>query len=112
MSHPKNTLKPSLEEGSPLASGTIKLLKSEVANIGGIISNINLRYDKKGNQWAILTLETLSGVIQIYVFHNTYLEFLDLLFEDNKIFIKGKVSNSSDINQVTQIIANKSINIF
>ena len=88
-------------------NGKNKLLKSDVANIGGIISNINLRYDKKGNQWAILTLDTLSGVIQIYVFHNTYLEFLDLLFEDNIIFIKGKVSNSSDINQVSQIIANK-----
>ena len=30
MSPPKNTLKPSLEEGSPLASGTITSLKSEV----------------------------------------------------------------------------------
>ena len=40
---------------------------SEFVQIGGIITNINLRYDKKGNQWAILTLDTLSGIIQVYV---------------------------------------------
>ena len=45
--------------------------------------------------------------MQIYVFNKTYLEYIPLLQEDNIIFIKGRISNQSDNNQVTQIIANK-----
>ena len=106
--NPLNKYEQDFQELSTIdINGKNKLFKSDIANIGGIITTLNLRYDKKGNQWAILTLDTLSGTIQIFVFHNTYLEFLDLLSEDNIIFIKGKISNASDANQITQIIANK-----
>ena len=83
------------------------LFQSESINIGGIITSVNLRYDKNGNQWAILSLDTFAGAMQIYVFNKTYLEYIPLLQEDNIIFIKGRISNQSDNNQVTQIIANK-----
>ena len=83
------------------------LFQSESINIGGIITSVNLRYDKNGNQWAILSLDTFAGAMQTYVFNKTYLEYIHLLQEDNIIFIKGRISNQSDNHQVTQIIANK-----
>ena len=46
------------------------LFQSESVNIGGIITSVNLRYDKNGNQWAILSLDTFAGAMQIYVFSN------------------------------------------
>ena len=92
---------------STLDSDGCNKYKTEYVQIGGIISNVNLRYDKNGNQWAILSLDTLSGTIQVYVFHNTYLEYLNFINEDKIIFIQGKVSNQSDNNKINQVIANK-----
>jgi len=94
-------------ELSTLNSEGINKYGSEKVNIGGIILSFQLRYDKNGNQWAILSLDTYSGSIQVYVFHSTYLQYIDLIQEDNIIFIKGKISNQSDNNQVSQIIADK-----
>ena len=94
-------------ELSTINSDGDNMFNTEKVQTGGIITNLNLRYDKNGNQWAIVALETLFGSLQVYVFHNTYLEYLQLLQEDNIIFIKGKVSNQSDSNHVSQIIANK-----
>ena len=79
----------------------------EKVQIGGIVSSAQLRYDKNGNQWAILNLDTYSGSLQVYVFHNIYLQYIDLVKEDNIIFIRGKISNQSENNHVTQIIAEK-----
>ena len=83
------------------------MFNSEDVRTGGIISDINLRYDKNGKQWAILTLDTLFGNLQVYIFNNIYLDYLDLLKEDNIIFLKGKISNQSDNNHISQIIGNK-----
>jgi len=96
-----------LIELSTIDSNGCNLFNSEQVGTGGIISNITLRYDKKGNQWAIINLDTLFGSLQVYVFHSTYLDYSDLLIEDNIIFIKGKISNQSDNKKVSQIIANK-----
>ena len=94
-------------ELSTLDSDGYNKYKTEYVQIGGIISNVNLRYDKNGNQWAILSLDTLSGTVQVYVFHNTYLEYLNFIKEDKIIFIQGKISNQSDNNKINQVIANK-----
>ena len=64
-----------------------------------------MRYDKNGNQWAIVSLETYSGNLQLYVFNNVYLKYLYLIKEDNIVFIRGKISNQSDNNRISQVIA-------
>ena len=94
-------------ELSTLDSDGYNKYKTEYVQVGGIISNVNLRYDKNGNQWAILSLDTLFGTVQVYVFHNTYLEYLNFIKEDTIIFIQGKISNQSDNNKINQVIANK-----
>ena len=94
-------------ELSTIDSSGFNKLNSEFIQLGGIISNVNKRYDKNGNQWAIITLDTFSGSVQCYVFHNIYADYLNLLNEDQIIFIKGKISNQSETHQINQIIANK-----
>ena len=90
------------------SSGYSKYQNSDYIQIGGLINEVVLRYDKNGNQWAILNLDLLLGQkLQIFVFHNVYNEYSNLLIEDAPIFIKGKISNQSDDMQVTQVIANK-----
>ena len=60
-------------ELSSIDSEGINRYGGEKVQVGGIILSAQLRYDKNGNQWAIVSLETYSGNLQVYVFHNTML---------------------------------------
>jgi len=94
-------------ELSSINNEGISKFSGEKVQVGGIISSFQLRYDKNGNQWAIVSLETYSGNLQLYVFNNVYLKYLDLIKEDNIVFIRGKISNQSDNNRISQVIVEK-----
>jgi len=106
-SNPLEKYEEDLIELSTIDSNGCNIFNNEQVGTGGIISDLNLRYDKQGNQWAIISLDTLFGSLQVYVFHTTYIDYADLLTEDKIIFIKGKISNQSDNKKISQIIANK-----
>ena len=96
-----------LKELSTVDSNGNSIINSDYVQLGGIIHNVTLRYDKKNNQWALIALDTFFGPIQIYVFHKTYNQYLNFLKEDKLIFIKGKISNQGEETHINQVIANK-----
>ena len=59
--------------------------------IGGMISNIVIRYTKKGDPLAILTIEDLVGSVQVMIWPDQYKRYKELLEMDNKIFVSGRV---------------------
>lgn len=61
------------------------------AVIGGMISEINVKITKKGQHMAFLSLEDLFGNVEVVVFPNTFERYRNLLKEDNKVYICGKV---------------------
>ena len=64
----------------------------ERATLGGIIQNIKIKYTKtKGEAMAFLTLEDMVGQIEVIVFPKVYRQFQQLLVEDRKVMISGRV---------------------
>ena len=66
------------------------------AVIGGMISEINVKITKKGQHMAFLSLEDLFGNVEVVVFPNTFERYRNLLKEDNKVYICGKVDISDE----------------
>lgn len=64
--------------------------------IGGLISNISKRVNKTNQQWAIITLEDLSGSIEMMVFGKAYEENKALIKKDELVFVNGKVDRTRD----------------
>ncbi len=62
------------------------------AVIGGIIAERKIKYTKNEKVMAFLQLEDLVGSVEVIVFPKTYEKYGNLLVEDNKVFIKGRVS--------------------
>ena len=60
--------------------------------IGGILTEKKIRYTKNDQVMAILTLEDLTGTVEVVVFPRAYEESASDLDEDRKIFIRGRVS--------------------
>ncbi len=74
------------------------LRDGETVIIGGMITAKNIRYTRKNDIMAIVTLEDLMGSIEVIVFPRSYEKLKTYLEEDKKVFIKGRVSTESDRN--------------
>ena len=63
----------------------------DTETIGGIISDITIRQTKKGDTFAILTLEDLVGSGQVMVWPDAYRKYREILEADQKIFVTGRI---------------------
>lgn len=59
--------------------------------IGGMISTVTIKYTKNNKTMAFLTLEDLTGDVEVIVFPNSYEGARHLIAEGNKVFISGRV---------------------
>ena len=76
--------------------GVTNLDEGSVQSIGGLILDVNVRQTKKGDTMAIITLEDLVGSVEVIVWPNVYYEIKDILAEDSKVFVKGRVKTDDE----------------
>ena len=80
--------------------------------VGGLISSSKLLFDKRNNQWAIITLERMSSKAEVFIFSDLFNQVKDLIHENSMIFVTGKLSNrQSEYDDVIKIIADDVIDI-
>ncbi|WP_329520264.1 DNA polymerase III subunit alpha [Spirillospora sp. NBC_01491] len=68
-----------------------------VVTIGGIVSGLQRKMTKKGNAWAIATVEDLAGAIECLFFPAAYQLVSALLAEDTVVFVKGRLDKREDV---------------
>lgn len=66
------------------------------AVIGGMITNRTIKYTKKNQTMAFLTLEDLVGTVEVVVFPRDYEKNSALLTEERKVFVRGRISCEDD----------------
>ncbi len=64
--------------------------------VGGIITATKKITTKNGKPMMFVTLEDLSGKVELVVFPGQLDEYGDLLYDDNTVFVIGKVDNRND----------------
>ena len=64
--------------------------------IGGMITDKKIKYTKNDKIMAFLTVEDVAGSVEVIVFPRDYEKNADKLIEDEKVFIKGRVSAEED----------------
>ncbi|MTA96560.1 MAG: DNA polymerase III subunit alpha, partial [Actinobacteria bacterium] len=69
----------------------------EVMTIAGLITGIQRKVTKQGASWAIVTLEDLSGAIDVMAFSNTYNQYATMMGEDVIVLVKGRVDRREEI---------------
>ena len=84
-----------------------KIIKSKFIPLGGIINDIQYRYDKNGNKWALITLDTLQSSYQLYIFNDNFLKYENLIKEDQLIYIIGKDFNQTESDRTSRLIVEK-----
>jgi DNA polymerase-3 subunit alpha len=68
-----------------------------VVMIGGMVSGLQRKVTKKGDVWAIATVEDLEGAIEVMFFPQTYQQFATSLAEDAVVVVRGRLDRRDDI---------------
>ena len=76
--------------------GYTKVIDGAREIIGGIIVEKTVKHTKTNQMMAFLTVEDLFGTVEVVVFPRDYEKYRQYLEEDNKIFVKGRVSEEDD----------------
>ncbi|MDE5908225.1 MAG: DNA polymerase III subunit alpha [Lachnospiraceae bacterium] len=73
-----------------------KVKDNATAVIGGMIADKRIKYTKNDKIMAFLQVEDLVGSVEVIVFPRDYEKNSEKLTEDNKVFIRGRVSLEED----------------
>ena len=82
-----------------------RLTDGSIQIIGGILEDITTKYTKTSRTMAFLTIEDLTGSVEVLVFPNDYEKSRELLNLDERLFIRGRVSQEDD--KPSKLIAEK-----
>jgi DNA polymerase-3 subunit alpha len=64
--------------------------------VSGLLTSVQRKITKRGDAWAMVTLEDLEGAIDVLLFPSSYQLASTLLVEDAILTIKGRLSRSKD----------------
>ena len=77
-------------------TGSSKVIDGSKAVIGGMITAKTIKYTKTNKTMAFLTVEDLVGTVEVVVFPKDYEKNQQWMNEDEKVFIRGRVSCEDD----------------
>ena len=80
----------------PDEDGNILLDSGRKVVVGGLLTEVNKRFTKKGDMMAICTLEDMYGRIELVVFPKAFEGYGSELIEGGKVFVKGRVDTSGE----------------
>ncbi|HPB72624.1 MAG TPA: DNA polymerase III subunit alpha, partial [Phycicoccus sp.] len=75
------------EDGKPEGSSV---------TIAGLITGLQIKRTKKGDLWAIATVEDLTGAVESLFFPSAYLTVQTMLTQDTVAVVRGKVNRRDD----------------
>lgn len=76
----------------------IKLKDGTKVVVGGMITSKTTKHTKNDKMMAFITLEDLVGTVEVVIFPKDYAANANKLNEENKVFIRGRVSAEEDQN--------------
>ena len=79
-------------------SGKVNVEDGTTQTIGGMINAKTIKYTKNDKTMEFLEIEDLYGIVEVVVFPKDYERNSQLLNEDAKVFVKGRVSLEEDKN--------------
>ena len=92
----KNISKTTLDFQVDEETGHAKVYDGAKEIVGGMIAAKTIKYTKNNKTMAFITLEDLVGSVEVVIFPKDYERNQQYLTEENKVFIKGRVSEEDD----------------
>ncbi len=92
----KNISRTTLDFQIDEETGRTKVRDGARETVGGIIAAKTTKYTRTNQLMCFLIVEDLAGTVEIVVFPRDYEKYRQYLEEENKIFVRGRVSEEDD----------------
>ena len=77
-----------------------QISKNDMVTIGGMITRIVKRFDRRNRQMAFFDMDCLGGHAEIVTFSDCYDSYGDLIEEGSVVFVRGNPSDTSDFSDL------------
>jgi DNA polymerase III subunit alpha len=67
-----------------------------VVRVGGVVTDVQRRFSKRGEEWARFMLEDLGGAMEVLCFAKTYAEFGSHLDSDAVVVVTGRLDSREE----------------
>jgi DNA polymerase-3 subunit alpha len=98
--HPLLGLEHLLANESDISIGQLMLDEERAdgspVTVSGLVTSVQRKITKRGDAWAMITLEDLDGAIDVLLFPSSYQLASTYLVEDAILTVKGRLSRSKD----------------
>jgi DNA polymerase III subunit alpha len=98
--HPLNGLEHVLAQASDVTIGQLvtdeERPEGAVVTVAGLVTSVVRKTTRKGDIYAVVSLEDLEGAVDVMVFPSAYQLSSTLLIEDSVLLITGKVKRARD----------------
>jgi DNA polymerase-3 subunit alpha len=98
--HPLLGLEHVLSNGTDCTIGQLMLDEDRqdgsTVTVSGLVTSVQRKITKRGDAWAMITLEDLDGAIDVLLFPSAYQLASTYLTEDAILTVKGRLSRSKD----------------
>ena len=78
-------------------AGLAELSDGAIVKVGGVITNLQRKWTRKGDLMAVFELEDLEGSVEVMVFPRTMQEHGPKLQDDAIVMIRGRTENGDDL---------------
>tara|TARA_Y100001970_G_scaffold293559_1_gene441195 strand:- start:1109 stop:4225 length:3117 start_codon:yes stop_codon:yes gene_type:complete len=90
-----------LEEFTSIVFGEEQnISKNDSLVVGGMITRIVKRFDRRNREMAFFNLDCLGGHAEVIAFSDCFRSFGNLIVEGNVVFVKGKNSDGTDFSDL------------
>jgi DNA polymerase-3 subunit alpha len=78
-------------------TGSEERADGSIVTIGGMVSGLARKVTRKGDVWAIATVEDLEGAIEVMFFPQTYQLYATSLAEDAVVVVRGRIDRRDEV---------------
>ncbi len=99
--HPLFGLEHVLSAASDCSIGTLlgdeEREEGSQVTVAGMVTAVQRKVTRKGDTWAVVTVEDLEGALNVMVFPSAYQLAAPMLVEDSMVVVRGRVKRRDDV---------------
>ena len=91
-------------------SDSLFLKKSEIVTVGGMVTKITKKYDRRNRAMAFFEMDCIGGHVEVIAFSDCFAMYENLIEEDQVIFVNGKMADDTNFSDL-KVMAEKIVSI-
>ncbi|MBA64765.1 MAG: DNA polymerase III subunit alpha [Candidatus Marinimicrobia bacterium] len=91
-------------------SDSLLLKKNEIITVGGMVTKITKKYDRRNRAMAFFEMDCIGGHVEVIAFSDCFAMYENLIEEDSVIFVNGKMADDTNFSDL-KVMAEKIVSI-